>query len=305
MKHLLFLIAILFINSSFAQKTKPELNLKIGETYFILSHASSTITQTLNSQPNNLNLTFSYKLAFKVIGIAEDVYHMEVSYQDVDMRIQVAGQTIEIDSKKKDTTDVPSTIMAAIMNKPFDVLMSKNGKVRSVEHIEKMINSVIDGFPNTDQTKKQQVKAQFLQSFGADAFKGSIEMISAIFPDAPVGKSDKWTINTILASPANAEVKTVYQLTDIVNNAYLIHGDGTMSTEHNGKAGVINGMPMKYNLTGSSITDIKIDKKTGWINELKMKQIMTGSIDVQANPQLPSGMTIPMTFNTDIVNSDK
>ena len=62
---------------------------------------------------------------------------------------------------------------------------------------------------------------------------------------------------------------------------------------------------MIYKLNGSLITDIKIDKNTGWINEVKLKQIMKGSIEIQDNPQLPGGMTIPMTFNTDVLTTDK
>lgn len=299
------LLSLLFFSTSIAQKVKPALNLKKGSTYYMVSNANSTIVQTLNSQENILNLTFVFKMAFKVIDVLDTTYNMEVSYQAINMKIQAGTQSIEIDSKKADTADVPSSFMAAMMNKPFNIILTKSGKVKSVQNIEKIIAAVFDGFPKIDSVKKNQLKKQFLQSFGADAFRGSLEMGTAIFPTKAVSRDDKWTVNTNLEAPTKANVETVYQLTDITNDFYLIHGDGTLATDKDAKPGQINGMPMVYKLNGSLITDIKIDKNTGWLSEVKLKQIMKGSIEIQDNPQLPGGMTIPMTFNTDVLTTDK
>ena len=62
---------------------------------------------------------------------------------------------------------------------------------------------------------------------------------------------------------------------------------------------------MKYDLNGTTLTDIKVNRSTGWISEVKLKQLMSGNIEILDNPQMPGGMTIPMTFNTEVTTVDK
>ena len=49
---------------------------------------------------------------------------------------------------------------------------------------------------------------------------------------------------------------------------------------------------------------IKVDKNTGWIIEAKINQEMKGETQVNATPQMPDGMTIPMMMNNEINFTD-
>jgi hypothetical protein len=306
MKHILHtLLLLIAVNYCSAQKFKPALNLTKGNTYYLTTSAKSAILQTVSGQQNAVNLAFNFRMAFKVTGIADTVYSMEVSYQSLSMKMELAGNTIDLDSKKNDPQDIPSSIIAAMMNKPFNLEMTKTGKIRSVQNIDKMVAGAMENFPQIDAAKKEQVKEQFMQSFGPNAFKGSIEMGTAIFPDVPVAKEGKWTVKTNLESPAKALVIINYQLADIVEGIYLIHGDGTLVTDKNAGPIHINGLPIKYNLNGSIISDIRVNKATGWINEVKLKQAMMGDMQILDNATVPGGMTIPMTFNTDVNTNNK
>ncbi len=306
MKHFLNLLVLFAaVNYCQAQKVRPALNLTRGNTYYMISSATSAMVQSLNGQENKINLTIAASMAFKVLDKADTVYKMEVSYQWLNMKIQMADNTIDIDSKKTDPNDIPSSIIAAMVNKPFNISLTKTGKVLAVENIEKMISGIFDGFPQIDTAKKQQIKTQFMQSFGPAAFKGSIETATAIFPNGPVAKNDRWTVNTKLESPAKATVRMSYQLTDILNDLYQIHGEGTMATDKDAKPMQINGLSISYNLTGTTIADIKADKATGWLKEVKLKQAMKGDMQIPDGPTVPGGMTIPMTFATDVLTSDK
>jgi hypothetical protein len=306
MKYFLNLLLLLVVLTPCeAQKFKPQLNLAKGDTYYMASTGTSAIVQSVNGQENKVNILISSRMAFKVIGVMDSVYNMEVSYQSLETKIQMADTTIDMDSKKNSPLDIPSSIIAAMINKPFNITLTRSGKIRSVENIEKMITSVFDGFPQIDTAKKEQIKKQFMQSFGANTLKSSLEMGTAIFPKIAVAKNDKWTVNTSLEAPAKASVQTVYQLIDISGGFYQIHGEGAMTSDKNTKPLQINGLPMKYNLSGTTLTDIKVNKSTGWISEVKLKQLMSGNIEILDNPQMPGGMTIPMTFNTEVTTVDK
>jgi len=288
-----------------AQQYKPALHLVKGDTYYMVSTGNSAVVQSVNGKENKVNIAMSFKMAFKVTAIRDSVYDMEVSYQSLEMKLDVANTTIDMDSKKKDSTDIPSSIIAAMMNKPFNITLTKSGKIKSVDNIEKMIMGVFDNFPKIDTAKKAQIKKQFLQSFGANTFKGSLETGTAIFPATAVSKNDKWTVNTNLESPAKATVQTIYQLVDVTADFYQIHGDGTMVSDTSSKPLEINGLPMKYNLSGTTLSDIKVSKTTGWISEIKLRQLMSGSIQILDNPRVPGGMIIPMTFNTEMSTTNK
>ena len=306
MKYFLNLLLLLvMLTPCRAQKFKPELNLVKGDTYYMASTGTSTIVQSVNGQENKVNIVIASRMAFKVTGIKDSVYTMEVSYQSLETKIQMADTTIDMDSKKNSPFDIPSSIIAAMMNKPFNITLTRSGKIKSVENIEKMITGAFDGFPQIDTEKKEQIKKQFLQSFGANTLKSSLEMGTAIFPKIAVAKNDKWTINTNLEAPAKASVQTTYQLIDVSGDFYQIHGDGTMTSDKNTKPLQINGLPMKYNLSGTTLTDIKVNRSTGWISEVKLKQLMSGNIEILDNPKMPGGMTIPMTFNTEVTTVDQ
>lgn len=64
-------------------------------------------------------------------------------------------------------------------------------------------------------------------------------------------------------------------------------------------------MDMKFNMNGTMISDIKVDKKTGWVLEAKITQDITGEAQVKGNAQMPDGLTLPMTIKTEILNTSK
>ncbi len=305
MKYLLFLFSFLIVTTCSAQKFRPAIHLAKGDTYYLVSTGTSAIVQSVNGTQNKVNLTLGYKMAFKVTGGTDTTYDIEVSYQALAMKINMADTSIDMDSKKASPLDIPSSIIAAMMNKPFNIKLSKTGKLRSVENLEKMINGVFEGFPQIDSVKKKQFRSQFMQSFGPNAFKGTLEMGTAIFPSAEVAKNDKWTVNTSTAELVKSTVQTVYQLVGVDDHFYQIHGDGTVTSDKDSKPVEVNGLPMRYDLNGSTLTDIKVNRVTGWVSEVSLKQLMSGSLIIQDNPQVPGGMTVPMTFNTEIKTTDK
>lgn len=312
MKYILSFFFLLILGPVFAQPVKPLLHLITGETYYMSSSGISAITQSIRGRENKVNLDFSFTMAFKVTGKTDTVYNMEVHYQSIDMKIHMEDTTIDMNSaqkassgKKMEHPDTASLLMAAIVNKPFAIALTVKGEIIIVKNLDKIIADAFNDFQQIDTLKKEQIKSQFLQSFGENAFKGSLEKGVAIFPNHPVAKNDKWTVNSNLQAPAKANVKTVYQLVDITRDVFAVHGEGIITNDDQAKPEEINGMTMKYNLNGGMVTDIKIDKKTGWISELKVKQLTEGNIEIMDNPKTPGVMTIPMMVKTDVYITNK
>ena len=306
MKYLFSLLFIASISLSVqAQKIKLALHLVKGNTYNMVTHTTSAIKQTINGQENNIEITITGSTSFKVLNTDDSLYYMEVNYKNLALKMQLPNGPVNYDSQKKDPNDFMSGILAGLVNKPFTATFTKSGRVKSVENVENMISSVLDSFPQVQGPQKEQIKAQFLQSFGAKAIKGSIELATAVFPETPVSKNDKWTINTFLESAMTARISTVYQLTDVSPTSYVIHGEGKLATDAAANFKQVSNMPMKYNMTGTMTADIKADKTTGWISESKSKQVISGTVDIKDNPKVPGGASFPMSVVNESVTTDK
>jgi hypothetical protein len=305
MKNLIIFCLISSVTASLAQKVKPLLHLAKGQTYYLSSFGTTAITQGINGRENRVSVALSFTMAFKVIDVKDTSYEMEVSYQSLDMKIGIADTTIDMNSNDNNKADTASLLVAQMMNKPFNITLSATGKVRSIKNMDRIIAGAFDAFPKIDSAKKKLIKNQFEQSFGENALKGSLETGTAIFPQMAVAKNDTWTVNTRMTLPVTTNVETVYRLVDLSGDFYQVHGDGDLMGDAALKPVEINGMPAKYSINGTMLTDIKIDKKTGWIFEAKIRQLLDGNIEIIDNPKTPGGMTIPMIFNTEITTTGK
>jgi hypothetical protein len=189
-------------------------------------------------------------------------------------------------------------------NKPFDIKMNKTGKVINVENIESLWESIIEQDDQLTEIQKEQVKEQIMKAYGEKAIKGSIEMVTAIFPDHPVKKGDKWTIKTNLESGMSALMTTVYEFVDLTSDYAMIKGNSNIVTLNKDAYIERSGISMKYDLNGSMVSEIKVDKTTGWILEAKINQEIKGVAYIKENPQIPNGLKIPMTMINEMVITD-
>lgn len=300
------LIALVLLTSCQASKEKLELNLTKGEVYSQKMISNASILQTINGQQVNMTMSFSGDMTYKVTDIQNEIYDMEVRYESLTMKMGVpAGGEMEFSSEINDEKDIFSTMLAAMKNQPFFIKMTKTGKINEVKNIENLFSTAFDKFPQIDEVQKQQIQEQLKQAYGEKAFKGNIEMYSSVFSDSPVSKGDKWTVNTQLESGMSAKMETVYELKEITDKYCRIFGDSKIETADKNAYIESNGMPLKYDMTGTMTSDITIDKTTGWVLSAKIDQTMKGTAYIKDNPQLPGGMAIPMTINNEMIITEK
>ena len=305
MKRILLAVTLIIVSAvGYAQKVKPALKLIKGNTYYLVTSARSVIKQTINGQLNNIDMTIDGKMSFKVLNTDDSLYYMEVNYTKVGMKMVLATGAVAFDSDNKDTTNVMARIMGGITNKPFTASITKSGRIRSVENAENMISAMIDGIKEVPQAQKDQLKSQLTQSFGSSALKSNLQMSMAVLPETAVAKNDKWTIGTKLEGAMTAQIMSVYQLMDVTPQSYIIHGSSTIATDNTAGYKTISNMPMKYNMKGTMTSDIVVDKATGWISSSKMKQTIDGTVEIKDNPQVPGGLTFPMTLSGETTTSD-
>lgn len=295
----IILVTLIF---SVCQSQSSDLSLKLenGKVYRQITNSKVNISQEVNGQTMNMAMTISGTMTFLVKAIDGNGFDMDTKFEKLSTSMQMPQATMEFNSEKKDENDVFSNILGAVIGKTFLVTMTKTGKVTEIKNVEALWKTAIDQSDQLSDRHREQIKGQIMQAYGAAALKGNLEMVTAIYPDQPVGIGEKWAINTKLESGMSAIMNTNYELVDLTSDYGLIRGNSTIKTADKDAYIEANGMPMKYDLTGSVKSEIKVDKNTGWTMEAKINQEIKGDAYIKANPQIPGGMKIPMTMTTEM-----
>ena len=304
-KTLTFTLSLMISIAAYAQKAMISLTLKQDSSYYMITTAKMHMIQDIGGQTQDINMTISGKMSFKVNTIKDTVYMMDARYEKLRLQMESAAVNMDMNSDADVKQNPLSTLIHNMTRNSFKVNLSKKGRVLSVEDFDKLISGMFDGIPQISEAQKEQFKDQMMQSFGPKAMKGSLEITTAFFPNNPIAKSDQWTINTSLESAMSAKIKTVYTLLNTDDKTYTIHGEGVITSPPVDDFKMVNGLPMKYIINGTSTNELKVDKATGWVLEAKINQSIKGDVQIKDNPKVPGGMTIPMTLTTDQIITDK
>lgn len=300
----LFLTLSIFagvLNASVAQTVTVQLNLEKGATYSQQSSSNVTVNQNYAGQEIDIQMKVVGRMTFKVMAVTASGYDLEVMYERISMLMEMPTGPMEFSSDKADSVDVMSSILAAMMHKPFGITMTRQGKVTAVRDISTLFDTAFEKYPDISEEQKQQIITQLGQSFGEQGFKGNLEMVTAIFPEGPVAIGDTWSTQTELQSGMSATVKTMYRLEAVEDSHFVISGKSEIATS----GAADDSAPMKYDLAGSMTSNIIIAKKTGWIRDASMKQALSGKVIFPDSPQMPGGMEVPMSMDSEIAIVDR
>ena len=295
MKYFLALI-FLFANVANAQY-RLALNLEKGAIYYHRTSATLVINEDVNGQKIDINTTISGTMSFKVIDKSATDFQLETSYTELGMTMKTPNGDISFSSKKPaDDKDVFSILLRNMLNHSFVITMQANGKIKEIKGIDSLWDNIMTGLPEMDETKKTQVLNQLKQSYGENSLRGNIEQITAIFPEGKVKLNDVWETRVALKSTMSALVVNHFKLIDYNKQFANIEDSANMKTTD--AETQVNGLPAVYNLSGTTISKIKIDAKTGWISEAEIKQHLKGTVNIKDNQQVPGGLSIPMEMNS-------
>lgn len=286
-----FLLASLSVMFTKAQTVDLKLNLEKGKEYKQVFNSKATVIQEFNEQKVEIVMVINGTMTYNVNFIDERGFDIEAKYEKLSMAMHLPQGTMEFNSDIDNANDIMSTFLSKMTNKPFGFVMSRTGKVLEVKNMDALWESVLSEFNQLTDTQKAQLMSQVKNAYGDKAFKGNLEMTSAIFPENPVNKGDKWTVNTNLETTLAADMTTEYIFEDLTEDYALIKGNSRITSVNKDEYTESNGMHVKYELSGSMISEIKIDISSGWVIESKISQEIKGIVHIKEN-----GMTVPMTM---------
>jgi len=300
-----FILSIFICFSCQSQTQNIELKLTKGQSYTQKTVAKSIMKQKVNDQDMTINMTITGQMKYLVTDYASGIYSIDVSYENLSMKMVHPGGTSIFDSESNDETDIMSSVFRMMKNKPFQIKMTKSGKIAEVKNVEGLYTGAFDKFPQLTAEQKEQIRSQIMQSYGDKAFKGNLEMLSAVFPERAVAIGDTWNVKTQLEAGMSATLEGVYKLDEITPTEFVISGASVFATATNDAGTTTSVMPFKYNMAGTMNSVLRIDKKTGWLIDGKINQNIKGTMSIKASEKVPGGMTVPMEMTSDMVITDK
>lgn len=300
----IFSLCLLFVSCS-TQKETLMLHLEKGATYKQSMLSEILLTQSMNGEAVEMKLTLDGNMQFQVTEILNDTYEMQVSYERLDMGMQMQGMSMNYSSTSNDPNDIMSTMLGLMEGVPFNITMSSTGKILSIKNIDTLYSRMFEKFPELPQAQLDQISEQLKKSYGEAAFKGNMELVSAIFPDHAVSVGDTWHVETQLESGMAMSVVSKFTLKEMHEDHYILHCESMMQTLDKEAYVQTNGMPLQYNLTGTMTNVIKVNKTTGWVIEAKISQKLEGNAYIKDNPMMPGGMEIPMTMINEMTITDR
>jgi hypothetical protein len=261
------------------------------------------LVQKMGEQEMKISLVTEIKMTYEVKECQSDSYTMEVKLKETKITTGIPGMNnISLDSNTAEdlaTQSDFSPIFKAVIDKPFEVVMTKTGKAKSVKGMEKLMDAMIGAFSeDVPEDVRQQITGQFGSQFSEEAFKAQLEQSAGYFPGKPVGIGDSWTSKiTTNASNFAISIDMKSTLKSIEDNVANIDIDGTVSTPE-GYEQDVNGIKAKVSLNGTYKGIFKINKDNGWVISSDLAMPLNGSIEVM-------GMKVPVYVASTIKVTDK
>lgn len=279
MKKIYTLLLVSFIVTSVhSQSVDLSLKLEKGKEYRQVTNTKSIVQQNMMGQEINMTMTVNGATSFLIKSIIDDNYEMVAKYGNLSMSVEMPQGKQSYSSETNDVNDPVSSVLSAIKGKSVEVVMSKKGKIKEVRNSDVLEQAIIDSFEQFPEEQRGQIKAQIMEAFGGETIKKNMELASAIYPDRPVKKGEKWIINTHVDGDIKIKLSTEYELLDFTSEYALIKGNAIIEPLDSEAAGM---MPMKFDFSGSQTSEIKVDINTGWIIEAKTTQEIEGEIEMQ------------------------
>lgn len=116
--------------------------------------------------------------------------------------------------------------------------------------INDIFGKAMSEFPELDAGQSVQMLEQLKQNFGDKAFSTSFEMITAMFPPAPVAKGETWTVRNTMHSLVDINLTTVFELKNTSDSLYNIEGNCQLVPATSDYVSVAGNLT-KYNLGGT------------------------------------------------------
>lgn len=293
MKKLLLLLYFILFGSFCIGQTELEYRLRKGDVFVIKQIAKQTITQDLEGTIHDITNTIDGILEFKVLDKKEKYYLIELTFDDMNLRMSsnIQGEMMNVKARELVPGDMHSQIFNAILHTPIQLTLEKTGNIIDVKGGNGLVSKMADASGLQDEFSLNLLKESLKKEFGSEALSNSYEQVTFIYPTDKVKIGDTW--------------KNEYQGKLVAKNFWKLDSLTSKKAFVSGKAEVhmdIQEAETTMVLDGTQITLITTDVTSGFIQEMNVDGIFKGvsKVTQMGSTEIPT--TIKSTITYELIN---
>lgn len=296
-KILLGLSILAFAFAPMAKKINLQFKLEEGKTYTQNTVMTTETKQSIagNDQVIKQNASTITTMKLKETGADANTY--TISYENISMGIDQGGgmmQNFNSDTTKLDMVDPMSQIFSSLTGKDFEAKIDLSGKIIVVNGLEEIISGATSSMGEQAGMIGEQISA----GFGDSGLAKNMEMFTNIMPEEAVKVGSTWTNKQFTASGLPLILNNTFTLKSVSDGIATIDVKSNITVDADQSSTEIQGMKATYFMEGSRSGSLEMEVSTGFVASADINDEIIGSITIEANPQVPEGMNIPIEMNS-------
>ncbi len=279
-----------------AQKSSLELKLKEGQEF----HQINQSKITLKKHTKNSETTFMVQrgTSFKVLSGYSTGYEMEVKFDSLKVEFE---EGITLNSEVQNDNDAYSKILYNMTNTPFQITMTKKGRIIEVKHLDSLLENAF--VQDLDITEHEMVGAKItmLYWFDKQDFITSVEIVTSCYPDRPVATGDRWLTESEIKYAAPIIRKSEFTYTSSDSSFDTVEGNSKIKAidkEIVYGNEEIESVSLTYDMTGTMTSTMKLNKKSGLISEAQTQLELIGTITDGEENIIPTTILVDSKYTT-------
>jgi len=278
-----------------AQTVKPELQLYPGLQY------ATVVSNDINFEHECMEIKYSTHMQTQtqldaMVNQETDSlkYDVNASYGRIDFSMATMLLNLDMSSASGNLDDPMNRVLNSLTGKVFNMDLEKNGSGISIGNLDSIITvSVANSVLNEEE--KLELRSNMVESFGSKALKDEFSQNSAYYNEFPVSEGDSWVRSITISTygiPMN--LITVVIIKDITRNTIKFQAEGTLAARNNeaGPEGIL------YDLSGTQVSEVSMDRKTGLILESHTSQYIHGKVITSDENDKNLNLEFPIKINS-------
>ena len=294
---LLLSAAFLLISGSLSAANElPHLDLQTGQIYQIVINSRVVLDQKPEGQNFRLISVFESGYGFQVKSKEQDTYQLEAQYTRLQMTLYSTQDTNTYTSLDNHRRDFVSILYRNLVNKPFKVTLSEQGRIEKIEGLKAIIAAALTQLKGLAEGPKKALGEEAMKLFGPEAFKRRVEMVTHVFPDKLNSTASSWQLQAHVGFKIPYESENTFQVQQTKEPYTHLKVSANLHRSPGKSAPIMNGITGKYDLQGQAVGMYNLEKSSGWLHNGAITQQVKGNLLVDPNEKMPKGMTIPISI---------
>lgn len=285
---------LLFIPSSILGQVEISLHLDKGRTYSLSTYAKKTIIESSGETESRTVTTEKGEHSYTVLNEYDSLYLMQVEFRHFSLKVESSEKTIFYSSDISDKTDIVSTVLSKIINKPFQVMIRKDFTWKEIWGLDSIFLHSFSDYNLTEEVR-QQVNKLILEGMKSYT-RQDASLTAVMFGSKKIKPDEVWVHEYTSEHVVPTKDSCTYQFSETTGDLYEVSGAGTVTSLEDE---IINeGATVSYQLNGTTNTSVKFFKNSFWIHEAVLRTEMTGFAEVKGVSS-PDKSKVPMRIITE------